>query len=167
MEPHVLWHIHKSMPLVPIHTQIDPVHNIPSSFFKTEYNIFLPTTPVSSKWCHSFSIYCAICTEIPCCKYTQFLSLCSEENTLVCILCKMMLVHTVRHISGRFILILAFNVYLSFVLVTWNFESVLWDGKNVNTPCASYFAQKTVMCTFTGWQLWHQIGKIHTNCFLL
>ena len=136
MEPHVLWHIHKSMPLVPIHSRINPVHNIPSYFFKTEYSIFLPTTPVSSKWCHSFSIYCAICTEIPCCKYIQFLSLCSEEHTLVCILCKMMLVHTVRHISGRFILILAFNVYLSFVLVTWNFKAcVMGRQKCEHTLC--------------------------------
>ena len=30
--------------------------------------------------------------------------LCSEENTLVCILNKIMLVHTVRHVSGRLIL---------------------------------------------------------------
>jgi len=37
--------------------------------------------------------------EIPYCIRTQFLSLCSEERTLVYILNKMMLVHTVRHIS--------------------------------------------------------------------
>jgi len=52
--------------------------------------------------------------EIPYCIRTQFLSLCSEERTLVYILNKMMLVHTVRHISWRFILILAFILCLGF-----------------------------------------------------
>jgi hypothetical protein len=36
MEPDVLWHIYKSIPLVPIHSQIDPVHNFSSHFFKSE-----------------------------------------------------------------------------------------------------------------------------------
>ena len=36
---------------------------------------------------------------------TQFLSLCSEENTLVSIQTELVLIHTVRHISGRLIII--------------------------------------------------------------
>jgi len=36
MEPDVLWHIHKSMPLIPIHSQNNPVHNLTSHFFQSE-----------------------------------------------------------------------------------------------------------------------------------
>jgi hypothetical protein len=42
-------------------------------------------------------------------------------------------------------------------------ESVLWDGKTVQTHCVLYCAQKTVMCTITGWQLWHQTGSKNSH----
>jgi len=52
------------------------------------------------------------CTQkISFCICTQFLSLCSEGNTLVSILSKLILVHIVKHISGRYILILGFSVF--------------------------------------------------------
>ena len=38
MEPDGSWHIQKIMPLVPIHSQINPVHNVASYLFKSEYN---------------------------------------------------------------------------------------------------------------------------------
>ena len=38
MEPDGSWHIHKSVPRVHIHSQINPVYNVPSYFFKNEYN---------------------------------------------------------------------------------------------------------------------------------
>ena len=40
MEADGSWHIHKSVPLVPIQSWINPVHTIPSYFFKSEYNFF-------------------------------------------------------------------------------------------------------------------------------
>jgi len=53
----------------------------------------------------------------------------------------MMLVHTIRHISERFILILTFNVYLSFVLFTWNFRVCVMRLQN----CAETLC--FVLCT--------------------
>jgi len=49
MEPNVFWHIHKSMPLVPIHSRINPVHIIPSNFlrlnivFSSQLHQYLPS----------------------------------------------------------------------------------------------------------------------------
>ena len=36
MEPDDLWHVHKSVPLVPTHSKINPVRTIPSCLFKIE-----------------------------------------------------------------------------------------------------------------------------------
>jgi hypothetical protein len=49
--PHILWNlkihdrVHNSLPLIPTFSQINPVHSVPSYFFKTHFNIMLPYTP--------------------------------------------------------------------------------------------------------------------------
>ena len=52
---------------------------------------------------------------------TQFLSLCSEENTLVSIQTELVLIHTVRHISGRLIIIWTSCVWICFYIVHLEF----------------------------------------------
>jgi len=52
MEPDILWHIPNSVPLVPIHSQIHPVHNVPSYFlrlniiFSSHLHQFLPSVVI-------------------------------------------------------------------------------------------------------------------------
>ena len=36
---------HKSLPLIPSHSQISPVHMLPSHFSKIKFNIIFPSTP--------------------------------------------------------------------------------------------------------------------------
>lgn len=48
-DPEVHYLVHKSMPLVPVLTHINLVHDFSSSFFKTYVNIILPSIPTSSK----------------------------------------------------------------------------------------------------------------------
>lgn len=59
--PHVLWnpqvhyHVHNSLSLLPIHSQITPVYILPSIFFIVHSNTNLPFTPTSSNMSFSFT----------------------------------------------------------------------------------------------------------------
>jgi hypothetical protein len=46
MEPQVRYHIHKSLPLVPIQSQINIVKTHRNNFCKIHFNIIFPSTPM-------------------------------------------------------------------------------------------------------------------------
>jgi len=53
--PYTVWNLqvyychHSTLPLVPIHSQVNPVHTHPSHFFKIHIKNILPCMPRSSK----------------------------------------------------------------------------------------------------------------------
>jgi len=53
--------------IVPIMSQTDPIHALPSSFFKIHVNIFLPSTPTTSQLSLSFPFpyQRAVCISLP------------------------------------------------------------------------------------------------------
>lgn len=60
---HLLWNLSVhycvcyGLPLIPIHSHMNPVHTLPWLFPKVNFNIILPSMPESSKWPLSFRLF--------------------------------------------------------------------------------------------------------------
>jgi len=67
--PHVLWNlnvhyrIHKRLPCVPILSHIIPLHASASNFWKTPFNIIIPSTPSNSKCSPAIAFFLIWSTE--------------------------------------------------------------------------------------------------------
>jgi hypothetical protein len=76
------YRIHKSLPLVPSLSPINPVHAVPSQLFKVHFNIILPPKLWSTKWCISFrlphqNIVCIFLS--PCVPHVPLISTCGTQ----------------------------------------------------------------------------------------
>jgi hypothetical protein len=56
--PKIHYRIQNKLPLIPVLSQMNPVHNFPPYFPKIHYNITIPYTPRSSYWSHNQNIVC-------------------------------------------------------------------------------------------------------------
>ena len=136
MEPDDSWHVHES---VPLSTPFLPV-SLRLNIFSSHLHQFLPSDvmPLES--------HVPCMQEIPHCICTQFLLLCSEEHPLVYILSKFMLVHTVRHISGRFISILAFIVCLGFCIGHLEFWRLCYEMAKLCSHTVLHTVHRRLLC---------------------
>jgi len=126
--------------------QVCNVNTVPSFFlrlnkiFSSHLHQFLPSVvmPLESN---------VPCTqEIPHSICTQFLLLFSQEHPLVYILSKLILVHTVRHISGRFILIIAFIVSLGFCIVHLEFWRLCYEMAKLCSHTVLRTVHRSLLC---------------------
>ena len=51
------YHVHHNPQLVPILSKINPVHTLPTNFFRIQSNIILPSKPRSAEWSLFFNIH--------------------------------------------------------------------------------------------------------------
>jgi hypothetical protein len=72
------YHLHKRPSLVPVLSQVTPVHTLPTCFFETHLNTILPSTPRSSKslFPSSFPKKKTACSSVP---HVQHLTLYSDH----------------------------------------------------------------------------------------
>jgi len=120
--PPILWnlkvhyHIHKSPPPVPVLSQTDPVHAYPSHFLKIQFNIFLFSTPVSSKW--SLLLRCH--HQNPECTYVSHMChmLCPSHSSFFFLICSSLSPNIWTVPSFKGLITSLYIVILSYMLVS-------------------------------------------------